>query len=239
MTLKETIVKVMEKYSLFFDEDIIIKLQNYIQMLIEYPVNLTSVKNFEKAFETHVIDSLIPTVKNSFLKEEKNCVDVGTGGGIPGIVWAICYPKSNFYLVESIAKKTKALNIFKEKLELKNVKIFNNRVEDFALDYKNFFDIATSKAVARADIALEYIAPLVKKDGYVTLFKGPLFFNLEDSYAVKSEKILRIKKIDILKYYIEEEEKERYFITYLKTENTKKDFPREIGAAKKNPLGGK
>ncbi|MGM0640701.1 MAG: 16S rRNA (guanine(527)-N(7))-methyltransferase RsmG [Thermotogota bacterium] len=238
MNNENSFVKVMEKYSLEFENDVKNKLIKYIDMLINYPVNLTAIKDIEEAYENHIVDVILPLKKYDFLKDINHLVDVGSGGGIPGIIWAVLYPNIKINLVESVGKKTKALEHFKNKLDLKNVFIHNSRIEDFGQKNRNKFDVATCRALARTDIALEYTIPLINKNGKVILFKGK---NYEDEkvYEKRALELLNsnIEKTLDYAYLIDKEEKQRIIIVYNKNENNIKDYPRKNGIPTKKPLG--
>lgn len=238
MNIENSFVKVMEKYSLKFENDVNNKLIKYIDMLINYPVNLTAIKDYEEAFENHLVDVIIPLKKYNFLKNIKHLADVGSGGGIPGIIWAILYPDIKINLVESVGKKTKALETFKKDLNLKNVFVHNVRIEDFGQKNRNKFDIATCRALARTDIALEYTIPLINKQGKVILFKGKNY-DQEKPYEKRALELLNAnieKNIDYT-YSTENNEKQRTIIVYNKKENNIKDYPRKNGIPTKKPLG--
>ena len=210
------------------------KLLKYTKLLVEYKSNLTSIKDLNEAFEYHIIDSLMPFFKITLNKGR--FVDVGTGGGVPGIPLAICYPDINFFLVESIKKKTDALNMFKSALNLNNVFIFNDRIEEFAKIHKNEFDYGTCRALARADIALEYTVPLIKKLGKVFLYKGPAFEE-EKVFADKAAQLLKVTQKSIIEYSLSD--KKRFLIEYEKYDETPSKYPRKTGIPLKRPLGGK
>jgi 16S rRNA (guanine527-N7)-methyltransferase len=238
MNIENSFVKVMEKYSLQFENEVKNKLIKYIDMLLNYPVNLTAIKNYEDAFENHLVDVILPLKKLDLLKNINHLVDVGSGGGIPGVVWSILYPEIKINLVESVGKKAKALEYFKSELKLKSIFVHNKRIEEFGQKNRNKFDIATCRALARTDIALEYTIPLINKEGRVLLFKGK---NYEDEkpYEKRALEILNssIQNIYDYTYSTEKEEKQRVIIVYNKKENNIKDFPRSNGVPSKKPLG--
>jgi 16S rRNA (guanine527-N7)-methyltransferase len=238
MNFEKSFVKVMEKHSLQFENDVKNKLINYIDMLLNYPVNLTAIKNHEDAFENHLVDVILPLKKFDLLKNVNHLVDVGSGGGIPGIVWSILYPEIKINLVESIGKKTKALEFFKKELNLKNLFVHNERIEEFGQKNRNKFDIATCRALARTDIALEYTIPLININGKVVLFKGK-HYDEEKPYEKRALEILdsSIKSYHDYTYSTENEEKQRIIIVYNKKENNIKDYPRKNGIPSKKPLG--
>ncbi|MBL5981044.1 hypothetical protein NAAC61_02520 [Petrotoga sp. 8T1HF07.NaAc.6.1] len=213
------------------------KINKYIDMLINYPVNLTAYENEKDAFENLILDSIIPIeAEDSFLNSKK-IVDIGTGGGIPGLVWAIYFPEKEFYLVDSVSKKVEALKTFIKELKLTNVYLFCERAEDFAKTHREYFDFATCKALARSDIALEYLAPLVKVNSYISLFKGPSYYTNEMKYTQNVLNKLNIAEFKEIEYEIGEDKKKRYFILFKKIGTTSQNYPRQVGIPKKFPLG--
>ena len=109
-------------------------------------VNLISRKDFDNFYEKHVLHSL--SVCNLFtFKANTKIMDLGTGGGFPGVPLAIMYPNVKFYLVDSIAKKTKALEHIVQELDLSNVIVVNQRAEEI----DGVFDFIVTRAVAKLD----------------------------------------------------------------------------------------
>ena len=106
-------------------------------------VNLISRKDFDNFYERHVLHSLSISMFFKFHHNTK-IMDVGTGGGFPGVPLAIIYPDVDFYLVDSIRKKTLTLNEIIKELRLSNVTILNSRVEDI----NDTFDFIVCRAVA-------------------------------------------------------------------------------------------
>ena len=96
-------------------------------------VNLISRKDFENFYLHHIIHSLSIT-KFELIKDENNIIDLGTGGGLPGIPLAIYYNRKNFLLVDSIRKKISAVDKIINKINAKNISTLNNRAEN--LDIK-------------------------------------------------------------------------------------------------------
>lgn len=105
-------------------------------------INVISRKDIEFFGERHLLHSL-GIVKTNILKNGSNVIDVGTGGGFPGIPLAIYYPEINFTLIDSIGKKISVATDIIEKLELKNCKAITSRSESF----KEKFDFISSRAV--------------------------------------------------------------------------------------------
>lgn len=106
-------------------------------------INLISRKDFDFFYERHVLHSLSISKVFQF-KNGQDVMDLGTGGGFPGIPLAILFPNANFFLVDSIKKKTDTISEILLSLQLPNVKVINTRSEK--LNYK--FDFIISRAVA-------------------------------------------------------------------------------------------
>src|SRR5205823_1792932 len=107
-------------------------------------INVISRKDTDQLYERHVLHSLGIAKVMPFLPGE-NVLDVGTGGGFPGIPLAILFPETNFHLVDSIAKKIKVVNEVSIALGLKNVKATHARAEDI----KEKYDFVVSRAVTQ------------------------------------------------------------------------------------------
>ena len=130
---------------------------------------LTGTRGSEEIYNLQIIDCL-ESLK--FLPEVRNIIDVGSGGGLPGVVWAIMLPESQITLIDSINKKCVAMQEIINSLEINNINIICARSEDFAVNHREKFDIACARAVASAGVTAELLAPLVKISGQIITFKG-------------------------------------------------------------------
>ncbi|MEG8946782.1 16S rRNA (guanine(527)-N(7))-methyltransferase RsmG [Rosettibacter firmus] len=135
-------------------------------------VNLISRKDISKIIENHVfissfVSEFIPQKINNFL-------DVGTGGGFPGIPLAITRPHLKGVLVDSTAKKIDAVKEFISKLKLNNVTTENCRVEseEFRQKYSQAFDLVISRATVPLIILFSYALPLLKEKSFIASIKG-------------------------------------------------------------------
>jgi len=200
----------------------------YLLLLLEAPMNLSGVRDFEEAVHKHVADVLLPmnTLRGSLL-------DVGTGGGIVGVMLSIVHPVKAV-LVDSSKKKTNWLKIIVEKLELKNVEVICSRVESLGKDYREKFDHVTARAVAPLRILLELCVPFCKVGGSLLLYKGPNWIE-EMKDAENALKILKVQFEEKIEYELLTGEK-RVFLKMRKLEPTDPIYPRETKKIIKRPL---
>lgn len=230
------LLRLLKKYDILLNENSYKLLNDFIELIINYPINLTAIKEYGIAAESLILDSIFPFYKFVSLQDNGNFLDIGTGGGIPGIPLSIIFPKVNFTLLDSIEKKIKAVKFFINELSLKNSKAINERVENFSKNNLESFDYVTAKAVSRSDILLEYAAPLLKINGILFLYKGPTYISEEKHYLKEAMKKIYFEIID--EHYYVLGGKERHFIVLKKLAKTPSSFPRKIGMALKKPLGG-
>jgi len=165
-------------------------------------VNLISRKNFDNFYLNHIIHSLSLT---KFIYEKNiRIIDLGTGGGFPGIPLSIIFDKNEFILVDSIKKKIKALNSIVNSLSLKNVQLINMRMENISIKS----DLIICRGVSSIIKILKWSKKSIKKNGKILLLKGGdvdkelikinnkfEIFNLENIYSedyFKDKKIIKI-----------------------------------------------
>jgi 16S rRNA (guanine527-N7)-methyltransferase len=124
-------------------------------------INIISRKDIDKLYRNHVLHSLSIALVFSFGKGHQ-VVDIGTGGGFPGIPLAILFPSTQFHLVDSIAKKIKVVEVIVGSIGLVNITAEHARVEDIR---NRKFDSAVSRAVAPLAELWRWTKPLLKKSG--------------------------------------------------------------------------
>lgn len=133
-------------------------------------INVVSRKDIDELYLRHVLHSLGIAKLIDFLPNAE-VLDVGTGGGFPGIPLAILFPETKFTLVDSIGKKIKVVNEVVAGLGLKNVTTYHQRVEE--LNYK--YDFIVSRAVARMDAFTRWTHGKVKKNSKHSLKNGIIY----------------------------------------------------------------
>lgn len=133
-------------------------------------INVISRKDIDELYIRHILHSL-GIAKVQPFKPNTSVLDVGTGGGFPGIPLAILFPETNFYLVDSIGKKIKVVNEVVTALGLKNVKSEHIRAENV----KGEFDFIVSRAVTKMDDFVKWVRNKVSKKQLHNLKNGILY----------------------------------------------------------------
>ena len=222
------------------------QLKRFLHLLAETNLihNLVSFKTFEELVFRHAADSLcaLPII-NKFIKEKNiskpAIVDVGSGGGFPAIPLKIFLPESSFLLVESVGKKCNFLKEASAALGFENFRVENIRAEEIgrAIDCREKFDFATSRALSGFNSNLEFISPFVKPGGLCIIYKSEKYKD-ELLNAENALKKLNLKLLEIFSYEIplETETKKFNLLILEKTGHTQNIYPRRTGIPEKNPL---
>ncbi|MBX3165571.1 MAG: 16S rRNA (guanine(527)-N(7))-methyltransferase RsmG [Bacteroidetes bacterium] len=133
-------------------------------------INVISRKDIDLLYERHVLHSLGIAKVMSF-KPDTKIMDVGTGGGFPGIPLAILFPESNFTLVDSIGKKIKVVNEVADALQLNNVSAFQKRAEEV----NDAFHFVVSRAVTEFPVFYSWVKTKFLKENFNDLPNGILY----------------------------------------------------------------
>lgn len=173
-------------------------------------INVISRKDIDLLYERHVLHSLGIAKVMSF-KPGTEVLDVGTGGGFPGIPLAILFPKANFTLVDSIGKKIKVVNEVAAGLGLKNVKAFHKRAEE--IDQK--FHFVVSRAVTEFPVFYSWVKNKFLKENLNELPNGILYLKGGDLKEEFGRFFNQAKFFD-LKDFFEEEFFETKKVVYYK-----------------------
>ena len=235
-TMKTELVKFLEMTGRYSDE-IMEKLMGYMHGIISWneKVNLTNLTEEDEFIEKHYIDSLLLWNSESFKKADK-IIDVGTGGGFPGVPLAILYPEKEFVLLDSLKKRLNIIDSLTDELGINNVITFHGRAEDAAKqkEMREAFDLCVSRAVANLTSLSELCIPFVKVGGYFVAYKGPGAYD----EAKEAENAINMLggKLESITVPEGQKESEHTLITILKTANTPEKYPRKAGDPLKKPL---
>ena len=214
------------------------QLLQHLELLIEInkTLNLTRITSIDDALVLHILDSLLPLKAcKEFIDNEKNYIDIGTGGGFPGLPLAIMSTNKSL-LIDSIGKKITAVQKMIDEIGLsKRVKALKLRAEEIPTEYKNKFDFVTFRAVAKTNILLEYAEPFLASEGTLIVMKANVD-KIELQDASHAAKIFGYKNVSRETFELPNNLGHREILLYKKVERSKIKLPRKTGQAKSNPF---
>lgn len=227
-------IKYIEELDIPCDDDKLNKLNKYYEMLVEYNkvMNLTCITEKKQVYLKHFYDSL-SIVKVINLNEYNTLCDIGTGAGFPGLVIKVLYPHLKVTLVDSLNKRINFLNDVIKELGLTDIETVHSRIEDYAHNNKDKFDIVTARAVAPLNILLEYAIPITKVNSYFIAMKGKIE---EESIYNNALKVLKSEVNEIKEFKLPIENSDRTIYKIMKVSKINKKYPRNPSEIKKNML---
>ncbi len=165
-------MELIRKYFPDLSDDQISKFEKLEELYKDWnlKINVVSRKDIDEIYLRHVLHSL-GIAKVQEFKPGSKVLDVGTGGGFPGIPLAILFPETTFHLVDSIGKKIKVVEEVSEGLGLENIKTFNQRVEELSGNY----DFIVSRAVAIMPTFVRWVKGKIAKDSQHERRNGILY----------------------------------------------------------------
>ncbi|MFA6693768.1 MAG: 16S rRNA (guanine(527)-N(7))-methyltransferase RsmG [Bacillota bacterium] len=213
------------------------KLLEYAAFVVEEneKVNLTAIKKPDEFAIKHVVDSLM-VLEHVELKG-KRIIDVGTGAGMPGLIWACVNNDAQFVLLDSLNKRVAFLERAVSRLGLSNVQAIHYRAEDAGQnrDHRENYQIATARAVASLSVLLEYCLPFVEPNGQFIALKGP-YVEQETQDGKEALKVLGGEISTVINYELPLEMGSRSLVVVRKTAKTPRRYPRKAGTPSKSPL---
>jgi 16S rRNA (guanine527-N7)-methyltransferase len=228
-------------WNLEVDDQRIDKLLQYSGLLATHrSANVIGTRDLDVVVRDHVLDSLscLQVIGEA---HPRQVLDIGSGGGLPGLALALALESVRFTLLEATGKKVEFLRQAVKQLEANNVEILHGRAEVLAKDeaYRDRFDVVTARALASLPVLLEYSAPFLRLDGLLVAMKGRVVEG-EIDQAARSARLLRMARRKVVRVEAAEASvsKERHLVVFAKEGETPEGFPRREGMATKRPLGG-
>lgn len=212
------------------------QLLRYQALVLEWnqKLNLTAVIDPKEFIIKHLIDSL--SVISCMPIERAKLVDVGTGAGFPGIPLSIVHDSLETVLLDSLKKRVQFLETCIHELSIPRVDAIHDRAEDAGNNsyYREKFDVAISRAVARLPVLLEYCLPFVRVGGTFLAMKGLQKEELEDSK--RALQVLGGELIGEKKFTLPFSDYQRTIFMIKKFRQTPTKYPRKSGKPSSDPL---
>ncbi|MDO4392998.1 MAG: 16S rRNA (guanine(527)-N(7))-methyltransferase RsmG [Bacillota bacterium] len=227
-----------EELNIKWTDDKAVKFEGYMDEIVRLneSINLTSITDRDEFITKHFIDSLTCADCEEF-DEADDIIDVGTGGGFPGVPLAIAFPNKRFVLMDSLNKRINIINEICSKLGINNVKAVHGRAEEMARrgDMREKFDLCVSRAVAGMSTLSEYCLPFVKVGGTFIAYKGP---NCRDEIEAAEYAIEQLggEVYGVFYNELKDLELDHVLVYVAKINPTPKKYPRKPGTPAKQPL---
>lgn len=224
------------------DADKVEKVSQFLTFLIAYNehTNLVAKADASILIERHVLDSLtlLPIIRRLMPDPSAaSLVDVGTGGGFPGVILAIAEPALHVSLVEATAKKCRFLESASDLLRLEHpLTVINGRAEELGTssNYRDKSDLATARAVGSTALVAELLIPLVKVGGYALLQKTKSQLDEEMNEAEKRLKQMGAAVEEMVNIEPGNDETDRVVLVLKKHSPTPEGYPRPWSRIKRD-----
>lgn len=210
----------------------------YKELLKEWneKINITAIVDDAEIVSKHFLDSLSIFTLDYF-NGRKKLIDIGTGGGFPGLPMKILRDDLDITLLDSLNKRIMFLNEVIDKLKLRDIRALHGRAEELSRkeEFREKFDLAVSRAVAPLNTLSEYSLPFIKVGGYFISMKGPDVAD-EVNEARRAIQILGGKIVDTKLITLPSTDIVHSLIIIEKIRQTPTKYPRAGGKPRKAPL---
>ncbi|MGH8932230.1 MAG: 16S rRNA (guanine(527)-N(7))-methyltransferase RsmG [Egibacteraceae bacterium] len=211
------------------------QLELLAELIAASPHNLVSRRDREDVLGRHLLEcaGLADALP---ICAAQRWIDVGTGGGLPGLVLALCRPDTRWTLIDATSKKVEAVRSFTSALDVDNVEVLHGRAEDLAHQdrMRGRFDGAVTRAVGPLALVMELSRGFVAPGGTIAAVRGRQCLN-EVERAMPAASLLRIR--DIHSTAVPGVARETWVVTMRADGPTPKEFPRRDGIPQSRPLG--
>ncbi len=237
---REQLVSELAEYGIVITTEQADLLVSYLQLVIEKNkvVNLTRITDPEDAVTLHLVDSLLPLAcKKLDVGSDSHLLDMGTGAGFPGVPLAVV-TKAQALLVDSVRKKVDAVSEFCQTLGLSKITTRHARLEELARELPCSQDYVFARAVARANVLLEYATPFLSMGGLLVVEKG----RPEDEELEEADRAARVCGMNCVSretFDLPRKLGHREILIYKRISKPQIKLPRNNGMARQKPLGVK
>ncbi|WP_026314323.1 16S rRNA (guanine(527)-N(7))-methyltransferase RsmG [Allofustis seminis] len=234
----EQFKKALEALGFTVTKQMMDQFARYVQLLQEWnkKINLTAIDETEEIYLKHFYDSVVVARYVAF-QDRDTLIDVGSGAGFPSLPLKILLPSLQITIIDSLNKRINFLKLLVEELALDDVELFHGRAEDFGQNaaFRERFDWATARAVARMSVLSEYCLPFVKVGGAFLALKGD---KGEEELLIAKRAIQTFggQVEQVAHFELPLEAGERSVIQIKKIQKTPKKYPRQAGLVNKKPL---
>ncbi|WP_300409305.1 16S rRNA (guanine(527)-N(7))-methyltransferase RsmG [Lagierella sp.] len=230
--------KVFNSEDIVLSEEVLKKFEEFRNHMLETNkfLNLTSITEEEEVNYKHFLDSILP-LKKVEMEKGATLIDIGTGGGFPGMPIKFFRDDLKITLLDSLNKRIKFLKKTISDMDIKDIEAVHGRAEELGRtkSYREQYDYGISRAVSRLNTLVEYSLPFIKVGGTFISMKGPS--GIEEAEEAKNAiKILGGEIADIISYNLDYENSDRTLIVIKKTSPTPRKYPRGGGKPKNKPL---
>ena len=187
---------IFQKHHFELSEQETKRFEDFLKLFAEYNAhtNLSAIRDEDEIVEKHFVDSLYGSmvIDDFFHDEPIKILDIGSGGGFPGIPLKIIFPHVEVTLLDSVGKKVRAMNFFVENLGLEGIEAIQERAENLAKspDHAGKYDLVVSRATAYITDILVWAKPFLREGGKILLYKMP-------SDEEKKDRRKIMKKLDL------------------------------------------
>jgi len=216
------------------------RLLRYVQLLIRENrrCNLIGTSDVRELWSLHVADSLtlLPCVERF---RPRRLLDLGSGGGLPGIPLACACPQMHVTLLDATRRKTDALRRIVAELQLPNVPVIWGRAETLAHNaaHREVYDVVVARAVAPVAALCEYASGFVRPGGQAWFMKSLHQVQAEVTAAAPAAQACELALCEQRRTRLPDPHGERVIVIYIKRSPLRSDLPRPPGRARKRPLG--
>jgi 16S rRNA (guanine527-N7)-methyltransferase len=195
-------------------------------------MNLTAHRDQATLLEKGILDSLLFPFEFS---KRAQVLDLGSGGGFPGIPLKIVYPDITMTLLEPIQKKAHFLEQVIQTLKLKDCEVQSVRAEDYVRQHREVFDVVTARAVGKLNMLIELALPLLKVHGKLYAYKGPDYLS-EIAEAKHALQALHAEISEVKRDSLSSQIDQRILLVITKHASSPTQYPRMFSQIKKTPL---